>query len=243
MNIRKTIVGVTLKYSTFAALALGLPLGANAETVVNPTTDDLWDLSQGTVITAHSPDSFGWPVEGVLSESPLTDALFTDSQFEDYVHFLEWQTPSAIELRSFALIATHDLASGRDARYRGFKAFRLYGYDESTSSFEQLFELADIPLLYGNVEAQPGMYIDTSKPINTLAFRANLSPFVGDRFRAEFVQYSSIARGHASGPRIRELDGFAAAAVPEPSALALLSFGFAGFLCHQRRKRKQAGPV
>ncbi len=211
------------------------PLIARADVIVNPRTDDLWDLSQGTSITAHSAEKFGFPVERILSETSTIDALFTDGQFENFVHFFEWQTPADVTVRSFSLIANHDGAP-RDARYRGFKTFRLLGFNDSSSQFETLFELTGIPLQYSNVTPQPNMFLDTSYPEYALAFHANIPAYTSDRFRAEFVQYSSIGFGHASGPRIRELDGFSTTVVPEPSML-LWSLGAACSALTWRRRR------
>ena len=224
MRLRPTISALCVVLITQAFMSSAWLNSALADIVVNPQTNDLWDLTGGTVVTAHSLEEPGFPVERILSETPSTiDALFWDWESENFVHYLEWQTPTSVELRSFSLMATHDGPPLRDARYRGFKAFRLYGYNTTTSSFDQLFELTDIPLSYGDIVAQPGMFIDDSKPDNTLAFQANIPTFNGDRFRAEFVQYSSVGHGHAAGPRVRELDGFSVSAVPEPSTSMLLT--------------------
>ncbi|MEL6109963.1 MAG: hypothetical protein AAFU85_28460 [Planctomycetota bacterium] len=211
---------------------------ATAGVVVNPVSDDLWDLSQGTTITSHSAEHRSFPIEAIFSETPQPHALFSDAFVEDHVQFVEWQTTSTIDLRSFSLLAIHD-GTPRDARYRGFKTFRLQGYDVATNSFQTLFEMTDIPLRYGDAVAQQNMFIDDSRGQNFLTFRANIPTFSGDRFRAEFVQYSSIARGHASGARIWELDGFdtsfASSAVPEPSAfLALTPLGVSLILRRHR---------
>ncbi len=198
-----------------------------ADAIVNPRSDDLWDISQGSVVTGHSGMAGGFSANEFISESLGTWPIFRDDRHENFVHFFEWQTSSDIDLKSFSMIAAHDLGGGRDARYRGFKTFRLFGFNDSTSTFDQLFELTDIPLLYKDTDPLPGMLMDYRYGDNGLAFWANIPTFTGDRFRAEFVQYSSAGFGHASGPRIRELDGFDFAAVPEPGSFFVLMVAFA----------------
>ena len=221
---------------------LSLAASSKAGVMINPVSDDHWDLSQGSVITSHGPTLSRFPIQGIFSETGIhPHTLFSDQFREDHVHFVEWQTAATIDLRSFSLLAIHDGPPLRDARYRGFKTFRLFGFDQGSNSFQQLFELTNIPLLYRDVVAQPGMFIDETKNPEVLAFRANIPTFTGNRFRAEFVQYSSIARGHAAGARIWEMDGFSESfsppTVPDPtSLLAILPCG----LVLLRRNRSAA---
>ena len=67
--------------------------------VVVPSTNDLWDISQGSVVTGTSGadvpysdirDMFG----GQFSEVDPGTTLFADGRPPGFVHYVEWQTPS-----------------------------------------------------------------------------------------------------------------------------------------------------
>src|SRR5207247_1374126 len=93
------------------------------------STNDVWDVRQGTIITASSgqgagtlEDMFG---ATLASPEPGT-AFFLDNQPAGFVHFVEWQTPAPVLVTNFNLIsyhtATNDLA-------RAFSQFNLYGFN------------------------------------------------------------------------------------------------------------------
>jgi carbonic anhydrase/acetyltransferase-like protein (isoleucine patch superfamily) len=177
-----------------------LAIVAGAPVVPVPVASDLWDLSQGTVVTSDS---------GVIEVSDIRNmfggmfgplgpyTIFEDYRPAGYIHSVEWQTAQPIELTSFNLFANHDHPPEFDANNRGFSAFRLFAQNPLTLNFELLAEV---------FPSNP--YDDTPGNMASggfLALSIDIAPTVAQAFRAEFVQYGGTT---ASGPRIRELDGF-----------------------------------
>jgi hypothetical protein len=225
------------------AATLGL-LAAPAQATLIPVNDDLWDVSQGASVTAHSGvltdpnpffvsdirNMFGHVLTGTVEPA---NTLFRDGQPAGTLHWVEWQTAIDITLRSFALFAAHD-GEPEDANARGFSRFTLYGFNPATNVFDiELFELFPSNP-YGDTPSPPQGVSDSSNHILRIA--ANVAPTTTDRFRAEFVQFG-FAAANRSGPRIIELDGFDTfhPAVPlqrvaEPRAVALLGIALSGAL-------------
>jgi acetyltransferase-like isoleucine patch superfamily enzyme len=180
-------------------LLLVIIAGGQEETV--PVASDLWDLSQGTVVTSHS---------GVLEVSDIRNmfggmfgpigpyTLFEDGLPAGTIHSVEWQTAQQIVLTSFNLFANHDgLEFG--ATHRGFSAFRLFAQNPVTLNFDLLAEI---------FPSDP--YDDTPGNMASdgfLVMSIDVAPTVAQVFRAEFVQFGDIEPA-ASGPRVQELDGF-----------------------------------
>lgn len=172
--------------------ALTITLSAEAGTVT-PTTTDVWDFAQGASVTAHSSllnnevasDMFGT----TLSRAVAGDVIFSGSVPAGGVHSVEWQTPSPVTVRAFALYAGHDANLSR-----AFRNFRVLGFDASANQFVELYS-TQVAIPYGG-----------APPENELILCDNFaSPFVGSLFRVEFVENGS---GTFHGSRIIELDGF-----------------------------------
>jgi hypothetical protein len=200
---------------------------------ISPT--DLW---QGATVTAstgaHSSSDLRNMFGGAFGFAEVGNAVFRDDRTAGFVHALECQTGVAVTVRSFVINAAHD-GVPRDANYRGFSTFRLFAWNAGTSAFDQIFSI-NPAVLYRNTTAPLNGFIDTAVTINFLSMAVNLAPVTTNKFRAEFVQYSNVGNGHASGPRIMELDGFdtyqtqvsVPGSVPAPGALALLGLGLLG---------------
>lgn len=193
------------------------PLEDRIVPAITPVTTDLWDVNQGNTITANSVvvgppiysspflsnirNMFGNVQAGVIEP---TNTLFQDFEAPGSVDFVEWQTPSAMTLRSFHLIAAHDGAP-RNFNQRGFNRFTLYAQNPTTLAFDKIFEIFPASS-YGNTTPPSNGYLDVAPGGNVLRLSANLTPIVAQTFRAEFVQQG--VGSTESGVRIVELDGF-----------------------------------
>lgn len=158
---------------------------------------DAWDVAQGSSVITHSPlihageradEMFGALNTGG-PESGST--LFADNLPVDTPHSVEWQTSGNVDIGRIALYASTD----GDTEARGFKAFRLSGWDGG--AYQTLYQ-APIKHPYANPSA--------GRP-DLLTRCINIPVMTTDRFKAEFIQLSP-ANPLNSGPRIRELDGF-----------------------------------
>ncbi len=108
-------------YSVMVGNAFGMTNSAGATLTVNPappvilpSTNDLWDISQGSAVTGTSGlnpecddrDMFGGDFTTVPSEVGRT--VFADGQPPGFVHYTEWQTPVPVTVSSFNLFAAGD---------------------------------------------------------------------------------------------------------------------------------------
>lgn len=232
-----------LALSTLGALLVTSILSTPASAL--PVTTDLWDIAQGASVTSHS---------GVLGNSHINNmfggttgvepgnTLFRDWQAVGTVHSVEWQTAATETLRSINLYSQYDGGVNRDAHYRGFSLFTLFGWNTSGSIWDQIYQLAPIDANHRLISA----YADPSFS-DRIDYAVDVTAYTTNKFRAEFTQYGGP--GNASGPRIMELDGFSTfvdgsnggnnGSVPEPSALVLMTIGLLGLTFSRRLKRSQ----
>ena len=194
-----------------------------------PTSStDLWDVSQGVTVTAHSDlhhisnacNMFGNTIQD-YQYGEGENTLFRDNQLAGYAHWIEWQTPEAVTVNSLNLVASHDSAN---TNYRAISKFNLYSW--SGDSWNPLYSY-DAPNPYGGGE--------TYTAGNILELYDTFSAVTSQKFRAEFVQYSSDGYGVATGPRIHELDGYCT--IPAPGSIVLAALGILSAV----RRRKTAG--
>ncbi len=206
----------TLKFRILKTASFIVPLFAvlsSADAQFLTSFEDLWDVSQGTVVTSSSGvlagsnarDMFGASSGGVESGN----TLFADFRSQGFTHFVEWQTPEPITLRSFVLFAAHD-GGIPSFVFRGFTEFRLKAFNDSTSAF-------DILLATFNPSSP---YDPPTGALLTLGM--NVPPTTTSRFRAEFDQAATPS--NRAGPRILELDGYSTV-IPEPTTLAMTLLG------------------
>lgn len=174
-------------------------LGAEVPTLHCPAahiTSDLWDVSRNTILTAtsgysqgnadHGENMFG----GSAASPEAGTSFFRDDVGDGFVHYVEWQTSSAVTARGIAVHAASDYPNHND---RDFSTFRLFGFDETQGEFVELTSY-DAPSPYGGGTFGNHLLVCQDVPAMTT-----------DRFRAEFVQRGA---GTWSGPRIYEIDGF-----------------------------------
>lgn len=223
-----------------AACAIPITGYAHHTTLPLPAADDLWDVSQGTVVTSHSAlhtsQSFDARdlLGGTFGDFPGEDrnVIFADLLPMDTVHHIEWQTAQPITLESFRLFAFHRTSRPAnssctfpDARVRGFKQFRLFAKGTS-GEWEKIYELD--PLVNGhyhiaNEEYQGILQFDRPTQGDPILHEGDVTPIYTREFRAEFIQggdpddttQCNLWR-NATGPRVVELDGFGSTEPPEP---------------------------
>ena len=193
-----------------------LHLVSSAQTYL-PSTNDLWDISQGSVVTgtsglapgSDSRDMFG----GVFSTPPSEPGrtIFADGHPAGFVHYIEWQTPGPVTVNGFNLFASGDGPLGQFPTQREFAQFVLKA---KSSPLATNFDLTLYTLVVTN---HPYTFVD---PVNAALVVANITPVTAQYFRAEFTQYNA-GNGY-DGPRIIELDGFGSrppSCTPPPSGM------------------------
>jgi len=182
---------------------------------------DLWDISEGSWVTAHSPvhhhtglmGMYGWSSDirnmfgGYYGQSsfggsnPQYETYFTQDTGAGAIHWVQWKTASPITLRSFNMVAVHYFshysATTGNINDAGFSQFRLYSGDGS-GNWTLLYELDDTDpdgdLYYGGGPTYTEQFY--------LELAVNVAPTTAQYWRAEFVQYGDGA------PTISELDGY-----------------------------------
>ena len=192
---------------TLLVISLGvlrfLPSSLLAQTFL-PSTNDLWDISQGTVVTATSGldpgsdgrDMFGGDFSGPPSEPGRT--IFADGRPPGFVHYIQWQTPAPVAVGAFALFANGD---GPTTSFPAQREFAQFVLKAKSSPLATNYDLTLYTLVVTN---HPYTLVDVA---DQALLVTNIVPVTAQYFRAEFTQYDA-GNGY-DGPRILELDGYA----------------------------------
>ncbi len=217
MNRDHIFVAAVIILITFVSNSWSMPISSS----------DLWDISNGTTVTANSPlhsasyskasNMFGdFTATNNYNEGENT--LFSDRQVDDFIHYVEWETANPVTVNSFNLVASHAPEPQYSRNDRGFKNFSLYYSTDDSSEWIMLYSY-DTLSPYGGGENYPES--------NYLELYDTFSIVTAQQFRAEFVQAGRRdVNTYSAGPRIFELDGYYT--VPEPASLLLTTLGIMG---------------
>lgn len=192
---------------------------------VEGVSDDIFELSQGTVVLESSPllaCCNGAPAENTFGGTGGVEGvhtLFADGAPAESIDFINFQTGSPIELTGYTATLADDSdnpANPGDPN-RGSTSFSLFVSPDATFAAPVL--ISTTPLL---------MSYSTNYGTNGILITDSFAPVIGEFFRIE------ITRATAGGPRIREVDGVGTV-VPEPASGALLALAAFGLAMRQRR--------
>lgn len=205
-------------------LALGLSLAFLSCTVHAANygvTNDVWDLHQGAVVTAHSDLRTSATDPGMLGGADSFepgDTIFADGKPDGYVHFLEWRTPAPVSVSHIKLYAGGDGAIYNNGRE--FGRFTLKIKSPGSSTFDTTV-VTFVPTHPYATLAEPLLVLDTT-----------FDAITNQDFRAEFQQINLRPEGF-DGPRVVELDAFGPAVAPtitqQPVSTEVLAGLDAGF--------------
>jgi hypothetical protein len=175
---------------------LSLLAAASIASAMAQSSNDLWDISQGTVVTATSGAIPGYTIDAMFGgASELSDwAYFSDTQPPGFVHFVEWETPGDVTVGRVQLYAMGDFFFGFPNNERDFSHFTLRAKSAGSTTYDMTLIEYDPTHPYTFVGPFP------------LIIDQNITPVVSHSFRAEFTQYDTGSG--VDGPRIVELDAF-----------------------------------
>lgn len=209
-----------LKIGALGSLALG-SLAANAVPV---SSTDAFEGAMILSTTNVHPVSAARSFDGSKAE-PNNVTFFEDTYAGD-VGSITFSTGSAVTLDGIRLFAASD---GAALGYqRSMSAFRFYADSNDDGVFEELVNLTINP------DYTTGVIGDADPLQNEieLTFLFN-GPITSSVWKYEVNQGVSV--WIFDGVRLQEIDALATSTVPEPSSLALLTLGLAGFGFNRRR--------
>jgi hypothetical protein len=179
--------------------------------VYEGVTTDLFDESQGAVVTSNSPMWQNFPNSDPYDMLGRTSATVEPTHviFEDFhdtgsIDFIEFKLPAAVNLQGITLGLGEDGPPGNT--WRVTTQFTLLASSTGLSGSYNV--VSSIPLALDYNSAYGFQAITVSDTMNVSNVRY---------FRAEFT------RGSGGGPRVMELDATATTATPEQSAFVVLA--------------------
>jgi len=231
-----------VKLSCTVAALLMASGGALAQTV----TTDLWDTSQGNIVTglwtagvysgSDIRNMFGGTF-GTVENNP-GNTIFWDAQIfgPGSVALVSWKTPDPVDLERFVLAVAADgvnpyepSTSTDPLKYnRSIQGFNLYA---SNSLLDVYADWGKPIYSSGDLKAPLGVFSD-GLYYHTI-YHTFSTPVSAQHFKADFI-YGS----HYTGPRVVELDGYGRTntpPIPEPGTALLLGVGLAGVSLWRRR--------
>jgi len=200
------------------------------------SSDDLWDVSRGTIVTRSSPTLSEEGGPGLFGGGGFIgepgDTIFADDNFHTihfipgfpppfpptiqtnlvqtngFVHFVEWKTVDPVTVSTIRLFASGDGESYSYGREMG--RFTLKTKSAGSTEF-------DVTVL-SFVPQHPYVVLDA---YSSLILETNVPAFTAQEFRSEFEQLNLRAAGW-NAPRVMELDAFGPLP-PKPQILQLLN--------------------
>jgi hypothetical protein len=172
-----------------------LLLAASIESALaqSPGRTDLWDVSQGTVITATSGPIPGYSIESMFGGAGDW-AYFSDTQPPGFVHFVEWETLADVKVGRVQLFAVGDGVFGFSNNEREFSHLTLRAKSPGSAIY-------DITVL-DYTPTHPYTFVGG----NYLLIDQEIPAVSSHSFRAEFTQFDTGSG--FDGPRIIELDAY-----------------------------------
>lgn len=178
-----------------SSLVSTLLLAASIGSATAQSSTDLWDISQGTVITSTSGPIPGYSIESMFGGSGGGDwAYFSDTHPPGFVHYVEWETPGDVTVARVQLYAMGDYFFGFANNERDFAHFTLKAKSAGSSTYDQT--------LIDYTPTHPYTFVGPFP----LVIDQTVGPILSHSFRAEFAQFDTGSG--FDGPRIVELDAF-----------------------------------
>jgi hypothetical protein len=164
------------------------------------TTNDLWDISRGTIVVRSSPsatqnayapeDIFGGNLRPHSPEPG--DFIFADGFPASHIGFVEWRTLAPVTIDHYELYSAGD--GPKYGNQREFSRFRLLAKSPGSQDFDLVLSDVTPSHPFINLFGIPGLALSETIPAVT-----------AQDFRAEFTSYTT---NYYNGVRVMELDGF-----------------------------------